>query len=114
MDTVKNNVQLTGKIGKLCQFREFANGRKKGVISLGTTESFYKNEVKVFKTDWHNLVVWGKLAKEMESGCATGVKITVTGKLVSRSYTDNADTKRFITEVEVKEFSIVNSKEAVS
>lgn len=113
MDIVKNKVQLTGKIGRLCHFKEFANGRKKGAISLGTTEVYYKNEVKTFKIDWHNLIVWGRLAEEMEKSCQPGIMIAVAGKLVSRTYTDASGKKNYITEVEVKEFEIIHRQESI-
>ena len=113
MDIVKNKVQLTGRIGKFCQFREFANGRKKGALSLCTTEIYYKGDVKNVKYDWHNLIVWGKLAEEMEKSCQPGIVIAVAGKLVSRNYTDASGKRHFITEIEVKEFEIVNRQESI-
>jgi single-strand DNA-binding protein len=114
METVKNKVQLTGKIGKLCDFRKLDSGKKLARLSLGTTESYLSKGEMVYKTEWHNLFAWGKVAEEMEKECQSGIRIAVEGKLVSRSYNDKEGKKKYVTEVEVKEYQVIEKEEAMS
>jgi len=115
MDTVKNKVQLTGKIGKLCDFRKFDSGKKLARLSLGTTDAYpnAKGEM-VYNTEWHTLFAWGKVAEQMEKDCQSGVRISVEGKLVSRNYDDKEGKKKYVTEVEVKEFQVIEKMDPVA
>lgn len=112
MNTVKNKVELTGKIGKLLNFKELAGGKKMARLSLGTTDYYQKpNGENVFNTEWHTLVAWGRVAQEMEDECEPGMKIAIIGKLTSRSYLDKENKKRFTTEVIVGDYEIIKKAE---
>jgi single-strand DNA-binding protein len=88
------------------------NGRKLAMFSIATTEVSYKGGEKAFETQWHFAKAWGKVAEEIESAIKPGTKVTVEGKLSSRSYVDKSGQKKYITEVIVNEFEIVNGSKA--
>jgi len=113
METVKNKVQLTGKLSQEPQTGETAKGRKWATFSIGITECFnMKNGEKRFETQWYRLKAWGKIAEQVESDCPKGTRITVTGKLKNRTYDDKEGKKRYITEVEVFDLNILEKYEA--
>ena len=63
MSNLRNSVQLIGRLGKDPEVRTFDSGKKMTTFSIATTDT-YKNQKgeKVQDTQWHNLVIWGKLA----------------------------------------------------
>ena len=61
--SVRNNVQLIGRLGNDPKITEFQDGNKIANFSLATDDSYKNKEgVKVENTSWHNIVVKGGLA----------------------------------------------------
>jgi single-strand DNA-binding protein len=73
---IKNSVQLTGHIGKDIRMTTFDNGNKKASVSLASN-SAYKNSSgeTVKRTDWFNLVAWGRTAEQMSEMLTKGNEI---------------------------------------
>lgn len=84
---------------------------KNSKMSMATQET-YKNAKgeKVTETMWHNLIAWGKTAEICEKFLKKGGEIAVEGKLIHRQYTDKDGIKRYVTEVEVHEILMLDSK----
>jgi single-strand DNA-binding protein len=108
MNEVINKVQLLGNVGKNPKIIATNGGKKLAMFSIATTEVFYKNGEKAYETQWHLAKAWGDVAEEIEEAIRPGTKVTIQGKLSNRSYTDKNGEKKYVTEVIVKEFSIVN------
>ncbi len=58
MKSLRNSVQLIGRLGKDPEVKTFGD-KKKAAFSIATSDS-YKNQKgeKVEDTQWHNLVIW--------------------------------------------------------
>ncbi|MGE0771140.1 MAG: single-stranded DNA-binding protein [Cyclobacteriaceae bacterium] len=112
MKTLRNSVQLIGRLGKDPEVKSFDSGKTKATFSLATSET-YKNQKgeKVQDTQWHNLVIWGKLAETAGKYLKKGAEIAVEGKLVHRVYETDKGEKRFITEINVNDFQMLGSKQ---
>lgn len=108
--SLRNKVTLIGRTGKEVEIVQFENG-KIAKVSLATTDH-YTNALgeKVEETQWHNLVVNGKLADIMEKYVEKGKEIAVEGKIVYRTYDDKDGQKRYITEIRVEEIVLLGSK----
>ena len=104
MNTLKNNVQLSGNVGKAPEIRTLGTGKKLARFSIATRETYtnHKGE-KVTDTQWHNIVAWGKLAEMVEQKVPKGREIEIEGKLNSRSYEDRNGNKKYITEIVCRE-----------
>lgn len=102
MKSLRNSVQLIGRLGKDPELKSF-NNSKKASFTIATTDS-YKNQKgeKIEDTQWHNIVIWGKLAGVAEKYLKKGQEIAVEGKLVHRAYETNGE-KRYITEISVND-----------
>lgn len=111
MKTLRNSVQLIGRLGKDPEVKSFESGKTKAAFSLATSET-YKNQKgeKVQDTQWHNLVIWGKLADVAGKYLKKGAEIAVEGRLVHRTYETDKGEKRFITEINVNDFQMLGSK----
>ncbi|MCS5489974.1 single-stranded DNA-binding protein [Algoriphagus limi] len=110
MNTLRNKVQLIGRMGDNIEVKTLESGSKIGKVSLATNET-YKNQQgeKVTETTWHNLVIWGKQAELLEKYTSKGSEIAIEGKISNRSYTDKDGIKRYITEIVVHDFLFMGS-----
>lgn len=108
--SLRNKVTLIGRTGKEVEIVNFENG-KIAKVSLATTD-YYTNALgeKVEETQWHQLVVNGKLADVMEKYVEKGKEIAVEGKIVYRSWDDKDGQKHYITEIRVEELVMLGSK----
>ena len=104
-----NKVILVGTVGKDPEVRNTQNN-KVATFSLATNESYKdKNGEKKIVTEWHNVVIWGKLAEIVEKYVKKGNHLYLEGKLSSRSWEDQNGTKRYITEVIVHSMTMLPS-----
>jgi single-strand DNA-binding protein len=71
------------------------------IFTVATSESWSdKNSgQKQEKTEWHRIVVWGKLAELCNQYLSKGRQAYVEGKLQTRSWDDKDGNKRYTTEV---------------
>jgi single-strand DNA-binding protein len=69
-------------------------------MSLATDESYKDQSGQVQKkTEWHRVVVWGKQAENVSQYLAKGRAALVEGRLQTRSYDDQQNIKRYVTEI---------------
>jgi len=110
MKSLRNSVNLIGRLGKAPEVKTFS-GKKKASFSIATTDS-YKNAKgeKVEDTQWHNLVIWGKLAEVAEKYLKKGSEVVIEGKLVHRVYETDKGEKRYITEISVNDMLMLSGK----
>lgn len=111
MNNLRNKVSLIGNLGADPEVKVFDSGKKKVRLSLATHDN-YKNTSgeKVEDTQWHSLVVWGKIAEIAEKYLQKGSELAVEGKLTYRSYDDKNGEKKYYTEIVVNEFVMLGKK----
>ena len=95
-----NKVILVGNLGKDPEVRFTPSGRAVAKFSIATTESWMDQESgRQERTEWHNIVVWGKQAESCGQYLAKGRQVFIEGAIRSRSYDDKEGNKRYITEI---------------
>lgn len=96
-----NKVILVGNVGQDPEVRYLEGGVAVANFSMATAESYTSSKTgeKVTQTEWHNIVLWRKLAEIAEIHLKKGMQIYIEGRLKSRSYDDKEGIKRYITEV---------------
>jgi len=111
MKSLRNSVQLIGRLGKDVEVKDFDKS-KKASFTMATTDS-YKNAKgeKVEDTQWHNIVIWGQLADVAGKYLKKGSEVCVEGKLVHRNYETDKGEKRYITEINVNDLVLMGGKE---
>jgi single-strand DNA-binding protein len=111
MYALKNKVQLIGHLGNTPEIKNLESGKKMAKFSIATSEN-YRNAKgeKVEETQWHNLIVWGKLADICEQYLSKGSEVAIEGKLTHRDYTDANGVKRYLTEIQVSELLMLAKK----
>ena len=110
MKSLRNSVQLIGRLGKDPEVKVFGD-TKKASFSIATSDS-YKNQKgeKVEDTQWHNVVIWGKLAGVAEKYLKKGQEVCIEGRLVHRDYENEKGERKFITEINVNDMVMLGSK----
>src|SRR6202453_602828 len=95
-----NKVILIGRLGTDPEVRYTSNGGAVANFSLATNESWTdKSGQKQERTEWHRIVVWGKLAELCGQYLSKGRQAFVEGRLQTRSWEDQQGQKRYTTEV---------------
>jgi|SRR5690606_3563321 len=111
MNTLKNKVQLIGRLGQDPEIITFNDGSKMAKFSLAIDDSYKdKQGQKVERTYWHPVVVKNGLVKVVENYVTKGKEVAVEGKLITRSYETKEGEKRFITEVVCNELLMMGNK----
>jgi len=99
MNTTNNSVRLIGRPGKDPEIKVFENNVKMARFSLAVSDRRFANDQTSEVTYWHNIIAWGANASTVEEIVKKGEKVSLEGKLVSRSWNDKDGNKRYSTEV---------------
>ena len=97
-----NKVMLIGNVGLEPEVRYVDAGVAVARIRLATTEKGYtlQNGTQVpDRTDWHNVILWRRLAEIVEQYVHKGDKLYIEGRLRYTSYDNKQGQKQFVTEV---------------
>ena len=90
-----NVVLLTGRLTRDPELRNLASGRAVTQFGLATNEYVRSQE----KSEFHNVVTWGKLAEICGQYLTKGQQVAVEGRLQTRSWDDDRGARHWKTEV---------------
>jgi len=95
-----NKALLIGNLGKDPEIRYTQSGQAVATFSLATGENWTdQNGNRQERTEWHNIVAWGKLADLSQRFLAKGRQVYIEGRIQSREWTDQTGGKRRTTEI---------------
>lgn len=95
-----NRAQIIGNLTRDPESRATPNGQQVCSFTIATTYSYKDaNGQKVEKPEYHNIVVWGKLAEICTQFLAKGRKVYAEGRLQTREWTSQDGQKRTRTEI---------------
>ena len=95
-----NKVILVGNLGSDPELRE-TSGSGKSVCNyrMATNSSHGKGEYRKDRTEWHQIVVWGRLAEMCTEFLAKGSRVYLEGHLQTKKWEDKRGLERRTTEV---------------
>lgn len=93
-----NKVIIVGRLGQDPEMKAVGQGATVTRLNVATSETWVKDGQKQEKTEWHRIVVWGKLAEICGKYLAKGRQVYVEGRLQTRSWEDNGQ-KKYSTEI---------------
>ena len=98
-----NKVILVGNLGQDPEVRYMPNGGAVANITLATSESWRDKATgeQKEKTEWHRVVLFGKLAEVAGEYLKKGSQVYIEGALQTRKWTDQAGVEKYTTEVVV-------------
>lgn len=97
-----NKAILIGNLGKDPELRYTANGTAVCTFPLATTD-------RTDKTQWHNIVVWNKLAEITNQYLKKGRTVYVEGRISTNSWEDKDGNKRYRTEIIANQVQFLGS-----
>ena len=106
-----NKALLMGRLGKDPEIKYTSNQKAVANFSLATNEAWKgKDGNNQEITDWHNIVLWGRLAELAGEYLAKGSKVYVEGKIRTRMWKDKNEVTHYTTEIIGDRIEFLDSK----
>lgn len=104
-----NKVMVLGRLGKDTELKYTPSGMAVCEFSVATSEEFKdKAGEKQTRTEWHTIIVWGKLGELCNQYLSKGSQVFIEGSLQTRSWDDKQGQKRYKTEINAKEVKFLD------
>lgn len=95
-----NKVIIVGRLGTDPELKHTQSQQAVARLSVATSENWTdKQGQKQERTEWHRVVVWGKLAELCGKYLSKGRQVYVEGRLQTRSWEDQQGQKKYSTEI---------------
>ena len=106
-----NKVMLIGNLGKDPDLRYTPNGTAVLRFSIATTMS-WKDQSGQFqeKTEWHNIIMWGKRGDSISQYLGKGMRVYIEGRLTTRKWQDQNGNDRYTTEINASDILLLTPK----
>jgi single-strand DNA-binding protein len=106
-----NKILLIGHLGRDPEIRYTPDQTAVASFSLATSDNWTdKNGTRQERTEWHNIVAWGRLADLSKRFLSKGRQVYIEGRLQTREYTDREGNKRRATEVIATNMVLLGSR----
>lgn len=106
-----NKAIIVGNLGKDPEVKFLTNGDAVCSFSIATTDSWKDKEgQKQEKTEWHNIVMYRKLAEIAGEYLKKGSPIYVEGSLQTRKWTNKEGQERYTTEIVANSMQMLGGK----
>jgi single-strand DNA-binding protein len=107
-----NKVILVGNLGNDPEVRYGNNGNAIANISLATTESWKDKNTgeQQDKTEWHRIVMFGRLGEIAGEYLRKGSQVYIEGKLQTRKWQDQQGQDRYTTEIVANEMQMLGGR----
>jgi len=103
-----NQVVLVGRLTTDPTCSSLENGKKRTTINLAVSRS-YKNTDGTYDTDFINCILWNGIAENTCEYCKKGDVIGIKGRIESRTYQDQEDNTKYITEIIAEKVTFLSS-----
>ena len=108
-----NKVILVGNVGKDPEIRHLDTGVAVANFPLATSESYTaKNGEKVTTTEWHNIVMYRKLAEIAGEYLKKGRPVYIEGRLQTRKWQTKEGQDRYSTEIIADNMQMLGGKDS--
>ena len=107
-----NKVILVGNLGKDPETRYMPNGKAVTNFSIATSESWKDKQTgeQREQTEWHNIVMYDRLAEIAAEYLKKGSQVDVDGKLRTRKWQDKEGRDRYTTEINANEMQMLGGR----
>ena len=106
-----NKVIIVGRLGKDPEVRYTPNGQAVANFTVATSDNWTDKTSgeKQEKTEWHRVVVWGRLAELSRDYLKKGKQVYLDGRLQTRNWDDKDGNKKYITEIVANNIQFLGS-----
>jgi len=107
-----NKAMLIGNLGADPETRFTQDGTCVCNIRVATTERFKnRNGERQERTEWHRVVLWGRLGEIANEYLRKGSRVYIEGKIETRKWTDRDGNDRYTTEIRASDMKMLSSRE---
>ena len=108
-----NNVTIMGHLGIDTILRYTQAGTAVCNLRVATNERFKRSSGETGeRTEWHNVVVFGKTAENCAASLSKGSKVLLAGRLQTRKWQDKEGLDRYTTEVVASSVTFLDPRSA--
>ena len=94
-----NKAIIVGRLGSDPEVKTVTSGQTVCRLSVATSENWTDRDgQKQERTEWHRVVVWGRMAEVCGQHLAKGRQVYLEGRLQTRSWEDQQGQKKYTTE----------------
>ena len=107
-----NKALIIGNLGQDPEIKYTQSGSPVANLSVATSERWKDKNTGEQKeqTEWHRVVVFGRLAEIAEQYLKKGSKVFIEGKIQTRDWEDSEGNKKYTTEVVAREMTMLDSR----
>ncbi len=102
-----NKVELLGRVGTDPEMKYTQGGTAVTQLRLATDRRRQDGET---EADWHNVVVWGKVAEAVNQYVGKGDRIYIAGRLAQNTWEGDDGQRRYRTEIHASEVVFLDSR----
>lgn len=115
MATMKNKVNLIGRVGMTPELQNGASGNAYTRFSIAIKNDYKDKQGNwVEDTQWMNIVVFGATAERFVKQVQKGMEVAVEGRIQNRQYEGKDGVKRYSTDIFMENYFLLNVKKAES
>jgi single-strand DNA-binding protein len=108
-----NRVTLLGRLARDPELKSLPTGKSVATFAVATGRMWNDaNGQKQQQTEFHNIVMWGKMGEVANQYLRKGSRIYLEGRLQTRDWTGQDGVKRYRTEVVADNMIMLDSKNA--
>lgn len=107
-----NKVMLIGNLGRDPEVRYTASGGAVANLAIATTDTWRDKQSgeQQERTEWHRVVMFGRLGEIAGEYLKKGAKIYVEGRLQTRKWQDQQGSERYTTEIVANDMQMLDSR----
>ena len=107
-----NKVILVGNLGRAPEIRHMPSGEAVCTLSVATSETWKDKTTGERKeaTEWHKVVLFGRLAEVADQYLYKGASVYIEGSLRTRKWTDKSGVDRYTTEIRADTMKMLGGK----
>jgi single-strand DNA-binding protein len=103
-----NETRLMGNLGTSVERRLTKSGQAVANFRMATNEVYGKGDQRQKHTEWHRIVVFGKLAETCAQYLEKGSQVMLTGRLRTRKWTGQDGHDNYTTEVHTSQIQFLS------
>ena len=108
-----NKVMIIGNLGRDPEVRYTPDGAAIANLSLATTSQWKDKNTgeKKEETEWHKVVMYGRLAEIAGEYCKKGKQIYIDGRLKTRKWKDKDGVEKYTTEIVADQMQLLGGRD---
>ena len=95
-----NKAIIVGNLGRDPEVRYTQSGQAMARFTVATTDTWMdRDNSRQERTEWHNIVVWGKQAETCGQYLSKGRQVYIEGRIETRKFEDKEGKERYFTDI---------------